>query len=163
MIECEGHGGSLVRPVYYVGKTEKAIEDRFKEHSEKKDGAVWTGLHKPIRIVDNAGSSLDADDKYSEDTLVYRTMEIHGIENVRGGMYSQIVLSESTIESLVKKMTAANDQCYRCGNKGHFIKRCPSRPASQPTATATSIWPFYLCTHFPILADGICPRKSPFT
>lgn len=126
-IECEGHGGDSLNPVYYVGKTRKSVEERFLEHVEQRDGAQWTGLHAPIRLVNNAGpSTIDPEDKFSEDTLVYRTMEIHGIDNVRGGSYCQIRLTNEQVQELSRKLTAATDRCYRCNAQGHFIKQCPA-------------------------------------
>jgi hypothetical protein len=132
-IECEGHGGSLVNPVYYVGKTQKSIEARFNEHLERQDGAAWTGLHRPVRIVPNAGSALDPDDKFSEDTLVYRTMEIHGIENVRGGSYCQIKLSDKQIDEVSVKMNAASGRCFLCNQTGHVVKKCPQKAYTDGT------------------------------
>jgi hypothetical protein len=51
-------------------------------------------------------------------------MNIYGIENVRGGSYSQLVLSDAQISEIQKKLATANDLCYSCNKKGHFIKDC---------------------------------------
>lgn len=37
---------------YYVGKTSKDVNTRFKEHLEETTSSTWTSLYKPIKIVE---------------------------------------------------------------------------------------------------------------
>ena len=51
-------------------------------------------------------------------------MSIYGIENVRGGSYVEIELSEFHIDALKMEIWAAKDLCTQCGRNGHFVKDC---------------------------------------
>ncbi len=51
-------------------------------------------------------------------------MEKYGIENVRGGSYSQIQLSDAQVKEIKNKLVSANDRCYECGESGHLKKNC---------------------------------------
>jgi hypothetical protein len=55
---------------------------------------------------------------------VKKYMANYGIENVRGGSYSQIHLDESSVFILKKEIASAFDLCLNYGKKGHFIKDC---------------------------------------
>jgi hypothetical protein len=117
-LECEGGH-------YYVGRTIKSVSKRFKQHVHgTRYGAVWTQLHKPIRVIPNICDTLDPTDKYSEDTLVYHTMEKYGIDKVRGGSYCRKNLTNIQKKFLTAKFVSANDRCYNCGSTDHFVKNC---------------------------------------
>lgn len=115
---------------YYVGRTTQGVAIRAQQHMDRKGGSKWTQLHAPVQVLPNIGSSLPAEDKFSEDTLVYRTMEVYGIDNVRGGSYCQVELSDAQRQELATKMSSANDRCFMCGQKGHFAKRCQNAQTS---------------------------------
>ncbi len=68
---------------YYVGFTERPVEQRFEEHVAGK-GSYWTKTHKPIEIISYVpGNMLD------ENEITYRLMKEYGYEKVRGGIYVQ--------------------------------------------------------------------------
>ena len=103
---------------YYIGKSNN-IEKRYKEHISGL-GSVWTKKYKPIKIekiIKNASI-------YDEDRYVKEYMAKYGLDNVRGGAYSSMKLSDDQICSLAKEFIATNDLCTRCGRSGHFIKDC---------------------------------------
>ena len=105
---------------FYIGRTNKKAVERFKEHKAGK-GSAWTRKYKPVGIdkIDLCG------DKFDEDKLTKQYMEKYGIENVRGGTYCQITLSNETIEMISKELNGGTNKCYNCGQAGHYIKKCP--------------------------------------
>jgi predicted GIY-YIG superfamily endonuclease len=105
---------------YYVGKTEKSAEDRFKEHVNS-DGSVWTRLHAPVSIVETLPHS-----PFLEDAKTLEYMHRHGVDNVRGGKYSLLTLSQHERAEIERSIRHENDQCLRCGTVGHFVLQCPS-------------------------------------
>jgi len=103
---------------YYVGKTDN-IDRRYQQHV-KGYGSAWTKKYKPIsieRTIENA-SSFD-EDKYTKEY-----MSKYGIDNVRGGSYVQMSLSEFHTEALKMEIWGAKDLCTQCGRSGHFVKDC---------------------------------------
>jgi cellular nucleic acid-binding protein len=109
----------LTNEKYYVGKTKKP-STRLNEHFNGI-GSAWTKKYPPIELVEFVEncSSFD-EDKY---TLQY--MNAYGIENVRGGSYTQIQLDEFTLNHIQKQLVSANDLCFKCGKSDHFAKDCP--------------------------------------
>ena len=103
---------------YYVGKTINP-DIRINSHLNM-NGSIWTQKYKPILIHQIIP---DCDD-YDEDKYTRIYMDKHGINNVRGGSYVQIELEKSTIEELEKMKNGTNDNCFTCGEKGHFTKDC---------------------------------------
>ncbi len=53
-------------------------------------------------------------------------MSIHGVEKVRGWMYTTQNLSQDTIENIDSQLCEKYDLCRSCGEKGHFVSACPS-------------------------------------
>ena len=106
---------------YYVGKTKRNIEERFNEHCNGT-GSEWTKKYKPVSVLDTSPG-----DDFAEDPQVLRCMVKYGIDNVRGGKYSQITLNESDRKEIIKSIAAAQDLCYTCGKTGHFTGSCPMK------------------------------------
>jgi len=103
---------------YYVGKSNDP-QTRINDHTSGR-GSKWTRKHPPIDIDDVFSNCDDFDEnKY---TKIW--MGIYGIDNVRGGSYCQQVLPFETIKFLKKEINGMLGKCYRCGNKGHFVKDC---------------------------------------
>ena len=103
---------------YYVGKTYN-FKKRYNEHLAGK-GSLWTSLYKPIKILEIINDA----DIYDEDKYVWKYMEKYGIENVRGGSYSQIFLTEESINCAKKHIQSSLNLCYSCGQPGHLISKC---------------------------------------
>jgi hypothetical protein len=103
---------------YYIGKTTN-IEFRLEDHFTS-NGAAWTRKYKPIRV-----ESIIADcDDFDEDKYTLKYMEKYGINNVRGGSFCEIKLSDSNIITLNQIMNSVTDKCYICGDNGHFANEC---------------------------------------
>lgn len=102
---------------YYVGRS-KCSKKRILQHFNN-NGSEWTKLYKPIRIISQfKGDSWD-EEKY---TLI--TMDKYEIDNVRGGSYCKIILTESEKEKAIQTIASVMDKCYKCGETGHFANEC---------------------------------------
>lgn len=75
---------------YYVGFTARYNPyDRIMQHVEGVgDGARWTELHKPIKVVEvrDIGNTNLERVKGLEQNLTWEYMKIYGANNVRGGI-----------------------------------------------------------------------------
>lgn len=108
----------LAENKYYVGKTKKP-KNRLYEHFNG-GGAIWTKKYPPVKLI----NFIDNCSSFDEDKYTLQYMNIHGIENVRGGSYSQIKLDEHTIAYIQKQLISANNLCYKCMQSDHFAKDC---------------------------------------
>ena len=103
---------------YYIGKTTNPsfrIDSHF-----NSNGSAWTRKYRPVSIE----SIIPDCDDYDEDKYTKKYMGKYGIENVRGGYYVQVELSEFHTEALKMEIWGANDRCIQCGRTGHFVKDC---------------------------------------
>jgi hypothetical protein len=103
---------------YYVGKTGN-VEKRFEEHLEGK-GSAWTTKYSPINI----DKTIPNSSPFDEDRYVKEYMAKYGVENVRGGAYTQISLGGDVTSQIEKEIRGATDKCMKCGESGHFVSDC---------------------------------------
>lgn len=110
---------------WYVGKTDD-VNKRFDQHKSGK-GSAWTKEYNPIKIHETRKITSVHD----ETNATLDLMKKYGIDNVRGGAYCQVDLPDE-VESLIKQQINSNtDKCYKCGLKGHFANKCPSKEESE--------------------------------
>lgn len=102
---------------YYVGRT-KNINNRVLEHFTN-NGSEWTKKYKPVEIINEYKG-----DNFDEEKHTLLTMEKYGINNVRGGSYCKIELTEIDIQKAQQTIYSIQDKCYKCGVKGHYAKEC---------------------------------------
>jgi len=103
---------------YYIGKTNN-IEKRWNEHITG-NGSGFTKKYKPISLI----KTIKSISHFDEDKYVKEYMSQYGIDNVRGGTYSNIVLDDNCIAVLEKEIRHSKNECMRCGRDTHFIKDC---------------------------------------
>lgn len=103
---------------YYVGKSEDVI-NRYQQHMNGS-GSSWTRKYKPISLE----KTIENASPFEEDKITKEYMAKYGIDNVRGGSYVEIELSEFHKEALKMEIWAAKDLCTQCGRAGHFVKDC---------------------------------------
>lgn len=114
---------------YYVGKSSKPL-NRTGEHiastlfnDVSSSGAGWTRMYAPNKILEVHASY----DEFDEDLYTLRYMKNHGIDNVRGGSFCELNLSQNNIVTLEKMLAGANDRCYYCGSSDHYVNACPQK------------------------------------
>jgi GIY-YIG catalytic domain-containing protein/zinc knuckle protein len=105
---------------YYVGKTEK-ISNRIQDHIDG-NGSEWTKQYKPLDIVEQIHNC----DDFDEDKYTLRYMSDYGIDNVRGGSFSTIVLDDETKTYINRMIRGSTDRCFKCGSNEHFVSECKS-------------------------------------
>jgi len=103
---------------FYIGKTNNP-KNRLLQHFDL-NASAWTTKYKPIKVIE----IIDDCDDYDEDKYVLKYMNKYGIENVRGGSYSSIILSNVNKTQIIRQLRTINNQCYQCGSIEHFIKDC---------------------------------------
>ena len=125
---------SLENNKFYVGISSN-VQRRWLQHKEGV-GALWTRLHKPIKIVTVSRNASS----FEEDKLTKLYMSTYGIQNVRGGSYVSITLSNDEIRAIKKELLFASNRCIRCEAVGHYVKNCsaPSTPTSSSPRNASS-------------------------
>ena len=106
---------------YYIGKTNNP-NFRLEEHGSGK-GSAWTKKYKPIKLMELIKNC----DSYDEDKHTLRYMELMGIDNVRGGSFSNIQLSNCEMSIINKMINTAEDRCFICGSNTHFESDCPHK------------------------------------
>lgn len=108
----------LEKNKYYIGKT-RNIEKRWEEHLTG-NGSGWTKKYKPTSLI----TTIKSTSQFDEDKYVKEYMAKYGIDNVRGGTYSNIVLDANSIAVLEKEIWHSKNLCTRCGRDSHYIKEC---------------------------------------
>ena len=103
---------------YYVGKSSNVVE-RFQQHLSGS-GSAWTKKYKPVQLL----RTITNASPFEEDRYVKEYMSKFGIDNVRGGAYVEVELSEFHTEALKMELWAATDKCTTCGRAGHWAKDC---------------------------------------
>ena len=110
----------LIEEKYYVGYS-KIPEERILNHFTE-NGSEWTKKYTPIVVLEIRRGGLFDEQKY---TLLY--MQKYGIENVRGGSFSNINLSKEQIYEINRQINHLMNNCYICGDNNHYAIDCPKK------------------------------------
>ena len=102
---------------YYVGRTDD-LKFRIDNHFNNK-GSFWTQVYKPIKVL----KIIKKCTIYDEDKYTIMMMTKYGINNVRGGTFSNFNLNNNEIRVINKMIRNAHDKCFNCGSN-HFINNC---------------------------------------
>lgn len=115
----------LEKGKWYVGKTTDIMK-RYQQHL-KGSGSAWTSKYSPISLVE----SRPITSSHDENNVTKDYMKKHGVENVRGGSYTQINLDDSVISVLNKEFLGNDNKCLKCGLAGHFANKCKKKEEPQ--------------------------------
>jgi len=116
----------LEKGKWYVGKSVD-IKKRYQQHLGGS-GSAWTKKYSPVSLVE----SRPINSLHDENNLTKDYMKKYGVQNVRGGSYSQIDLDDSTIAVLNNEFIGNDNKCLKCGLEGHFANRCKTKVEEEP-------------------------------
>lgn len=109
---------SLDAGKYYVGTSDN-LENRLDYHFNNI-GSEWTKLYSPKEII----TIYETDNRLDEDKYTLMYMAQYGIDNVRGGSFSNIILPAEEIKVITKMISHYNNKCFKCQKEGHYAKDC---------------------------------------
>ena len=124
----------LEKGKYYVGRSEHT-KNRLNDHFLGR-GSVFTRKYKPKKLLQTF-SNCDA---FDEEKYVFKLMEVYGIENVRGGVFSSVTISDNDRSYIEKRILGASDRCYYCKSPDHFIRECPERTYNNKQGPREKKW-----------------------
>ena len=124
VLECEGGK-------YYVGKTGDG-ERRLKQHISGQ-GAEWTKMHKPERIVDYYKNAKDSDEKKVFESMVKK----HGASKVRGAHFTKRRASRKEIRDLEKKVGLGGKKTTRKTTKKKTSTTTKRKPKAKTAKSPT--------------------------
>jgi len=119
---------SLRGGYFYVGTTLSCnVSYSIKRHLSG-DGIEWTKIHKPLALVKQIPCTIGINPRLQEDLHVKQLMIDYGIEKVRGGSYSDVVLSLNQRFLLEKEFqyaktySAETTLCWHCSRPAEVCK-----------------------------------------
>ena len=111
--------------MYYVGKSID-IDARIQEHRSGGGASCINGSSfSEITHLLTSGSTSDLESWERNETL--QRMKSHGIENVRGWMFTETRLSDESCRDAFRQICEKFDLCRKCGRTSHFAERCFAR------------------------------------
>lgn len=102
---------------YYVGQTND-FKKKLEEHKNGK-GVEWTQKYK-FKCVKKAVPG----DSFTENYYTLLYMNMHGVENVRGGIYHHVKLPFESMVTLRRELNHINNKCVACGSSNHLMVNC---------------------------------------
>lgn len=84
----------LENDYYYIGESSNFIQS-YQQHIDKRS-CEWTKLHRTITIA----KVIQQTKEYTVDDCVVEYIKKYGIDKVRGGSFSDVVLSPKQLDLL---------------------------------------------------------------
>lgn len=103
---------------FYIGRTQNWPQ-RYEQYATDISIPTWVKKYPLIDVVETFLA-----DSWQEDVLTLKYMDKYGIGNVRGGIYSNAILTQEQYSSILMQIRHIKDECLRCGLKGHYISSC---------------------------------------
>jgi len=91
---------------WYVGKS---IEPEKSYQHHIQGCSKWTLIHKPLELY----KIIPTSNTFDEDRYVKELMLEYGIDNVRGGSYNRIELSDYQYRLIQRELFTASDGSYQ--------------------------------------------------
>lgn len=111
--------------MYYVGKSTD-ISARIQDHRSGAGAICLNGSSfQEVTNLLTSGSPNDLESWERNETL--QRMRTHGIQNVRGWMFTTTELSVENYQDAFRQICEKFDLCRRCGRSSHFAERCFAR------------------------------------
>jgi predicted GIY-YIG superfamily endonuclease len=108
---------------YYVGRSSD-VAGRVRSH-QSGAGSYWTRKYPVVKQV-RPLTNITGDDNLAEQAETLARMKQHGVDNVRGWLFTQVTLSDDHRKLIKILMAEDADVCRGCGEHGHYIMRCPN-------------------------------------
>lgn len=122
---------------YYVGKALHNVAARVAQHRHDNNGAtfckkVMKGRFERVPLLVSQGSLDDLESWERNETL--HRMRAHGIERVRGWMFTSVRLTPKQRMDAFRQICEKFDLCRKCGSGAHFASDCALKKARVPLA-----------------------------
>ena len=109
---------------FYVGSSSD-VAGRVAAHRARAGAAFTRKFGVVEELAPRTRQTEDLESWERAETLA--RMREHGVENVRGWLYTTVRLSASQRASVREQLRERFGQCRRCGEGGHYIAQCTSR------------------------------------
>ena len=110
----------------YVGKSQN-IAQRVQSHRTGDGTRFLDGSLRQLRVL-TQGAADDLETWERNETLAQ--MREHGVDSVRGWIFTSTKLTPSERASAVAQVCEKFDLCRSCGRSGHFAERCYARSSA---------------------------------
>ncbi len=119
---CECEGG-----MYFVGSTDLPLDDclsHLKSGGTAMEGSSWVTEHKPLKITLHSTHSTKRAARIEETAHTLELMNLHGVNNVRGGRYNTLYITNFERQCMVREMAFNDSLCVVCLKPDHSAKEC---------------------------------------